>query len=66
MTTCAVIRNGVVINFIMASPRDPVPPGDLLVANPPQYVEIGMQWDGTNFVPPVGTLPPDIDGLDTV
>jgi hypothetical protein len=48
-TTCALIKDGVVINMIVASPGDWVPDDYVMICDPPTYVTIGTKWDGTNF-----------------
>jgi hypothetical protein len=64
MTTCAVIdlASGKVINLIVAEPTDPIDDGMILQASPPDGVEIGTPWDGTNFVLPVGKTAPIVGG----
>jgi hypothetical protein len=51
-TTCALIKDGVVINMIVASPGDWVPDGCLLICDPPLHVTIGTKYVDDEFVEP--------------
>jgi hypothetical protein len=72
ITACAVVNleTNIVDNCIMVDPDlYPAPDGYLFVANPPGFVQPGIEWDGENFIDPGAPLPqakPQIDGLDTV
>jgi hypothetical protein len=50
MSKCALIKDGVVINFVMAEITDTPPEGCILVELP-DY-DIGYTWDGVRFSPP--------------
>jgi hypothetical protein len=50
--TCALIKDGVVINMIVASPDDLVPDDCILIPDPPSHVTIGTKFDGTTFEDP--------------
>jgi hypothetical protein len=50
MANCAVIKDNVVVNIIVAEVTDPPPEGCTLVAIP--FCDIGYIWDGTRFNPP--------------
>jgi hypothetical protein len=54
MTVCALIKDGVVVNVIIAEAHDPVPEGYIMVCKPPPRVIIGTKWNGKQF-----ELPPD-------
>jgi hypothetical protein len=47
---CAVIKDNVVVNIIVAELTDPPPEGCTLVEIP--FCDIGYTWDGTRFNPP--------------
>lgn len=58
MSVCAVVRleDGLVINVIVADPTD-LPPVDcqLIEVQPDQMCSIGWTWNGTEFIPPLGS-----------
>lgn len=69
MTTCALVNiaNGVVENLIVAEADDQIDEGYLLVVNPPSFVEIGVKWDGKQFIDPHPTnKPAPIAGVETL
>ena len=50
MATCAVIKDSVVVNIIVAEITDTPPDGTFLIEIP--YCNIGYTWDGVRFNPP--------------
>ena len=57
MAGCAVIRNGIVFNTIVAEPTDIPPVGCSLVLIPDNvFVTIGFTYDGSNFIDFDGNL----------
>ena len=68
---CAVVRNGVADNIIVADPDADIIEGAELIGDLPPHVMIGSKWDGTAWEeppPPEFPLPegkpPPVDGLD--
>ena len=53
---CALINTSTsqVENLIVADPSiDNAPDGYILVATPPDFVVIGTEWNGSDFIAPV-------------
>jgi hypothetical protein len=51
MPKCAVIQDKVVVNIIVANPKDTPPENCTLVLVPNNvFVSIGFLWNGTNFI----------------
>jgi hypothetical protein len=71
MTQCALINiaTRTVENIIMASADDSIQDGYSLIENPPRWVTVGTEWNGSSFVaptPPVGAAAPVIKGVETI
>jgi hypothetical protein len=64
MTVCAVIKRStnIVTNLIMCESHDPAPEGFFFIADPPAFVTIGVEWNGTEFIDP--SLPKKVNGLE--
>jgi hypothetical protein len=51
MSKCAVIKDNLVNNIIVAEPTDILSDDSILVLIPDNvFVNIGFTWDGTNFI----------------
>jgi hypothetical protein len=51
---CALVnlKTGKVENIIMAEPDDPVETDHIIIAEPPDWVTIGVQWEDKRFLNP--------------
>ena len=76
MTPCAVVRDDVIENIIVADPAvDPPPYEGCFLAEVPDYVHIGQPWNNGVFTPPEPeqinsgiptNAPPEVEGLETL
>lgn len=67
------LSTNIVDNIIIADPSiDATPDGYVMIPSPPDFVTLGIAWDGQNFIRPAPieipgvTVPAPVAGLETI